>query len=123
MYINQCGVYFENCDDECLDNLDNFNLCANSCRNQFMNPTNQFDWTCYDICIYSVNDVNFQNLAICIYEPCRTNKNSLGWSVCIIVILAILIIIGIGFVLNKRFNKEKISNKEERQETFSLRTV
>jgi len=124
LFINKCGVYFENCNDDCIANLDSFNICADNCRNHFLNPTNQFDWKCYDDCIYDVQDEHFRNLATCMYEPCRSDEeNSFTLMMAFLIVIAIFIIIGIGFALMRCYKQDDLSSPVEVHESYSMRTV
>ena len=124
LFIDKCGMYFENCNDDCIANLDSYNICADNCRNHFLNPTNQFDWECFDVCIYKVEDENFRKLATCIYEPCRSDvKNSITLMMAFLVVIAIFILFAIGCALMRCYKQENSSSQEEIYESYSMSTI
>lgn len=106
-FINTCGVFFEKCNQQCIIKLDEFNTCADVCRNQVENVNSNFDWKCYDFCIKTSNNPDFVNLASCIFNPCRKKENEdFEWTVGIVIILLFLITIGFLFILYKHVRKQ-----------------
>jgi hypothetical protein len=126
-FINTCGVFFEKCNDQCIIKLDEFNTCADICRNQVEKVNSNFDWKCYDFCIKESNNADFVNLASCIFNPCRRKENEdFEWTVGIVIILLFLITMGFLFILYKHVRKQinlRKDNVREKIETYEKYTI
>jgi hypothetical protein len=116
-FLINCGVYFEKCDDECIEKLDEFNKCADICRNHVVDPNEKFDWKCYDYCLNKTNNQDFVNLAKCIYNPCRKDEDKdFNWIVRIVIILLVLVSLGFFFIIYRHSREQAHFRKDEVRE-------
>jgi hypothetical protein len=118
LLTDKCSIFFEKCDDSCIDYMDTFNTCTDTCKKPATesnaNSLTKVDWECYEACIFKASNENFRNLIKCIYEPCQIQFNkSSKWYITVITILIMIVVIGFGFIFIRKIRKEKIASISE----------